>query len=160
VPDQPFFDCDGRATLALGKHALTVQMQQPGQLKIVSMESHLEIPTMENSDIEAAGEALPDRAMAASAALPPTLAEAHGTADEHSFSALDAVPLTLSFELGRSQTTLGALRELSSGMIMTVNGASSSSIAIVSGGYRVGSGEVVDVDGQIGIRIVQWGVLA
>lgn len=77
----------------------------------------------------------------------------HQTADAQ----LDAVPVTLDFELGKVRMSLGEVRTLGSGVIVPLSGGSPASIAILSAGRRLGSGEVVDINGQLGIRITQWG---
>jgi type III secretion protein Q len=69
---------------------------------------------------------------------------------------VDAVPVTLHFQLGTVALPLGELRCLSEGAVVMLNGGSPAAIAIVAGGRTVGRGEAVDVDGSLGIRITQW----
>jgi type III secretion protein Q len=69
---------------------------------------------------------------------------------------VDAVPVTLHFQLGTVALPLGELRCLSEGAVVMLNGGSPAAIAIVAGGRMVGRGEAVDVDGSLGIRITQW----
>lgn len=69
---------------------------------------------------------------------------------------LDKTPVTLGFELGRVRLTLGDLRTLDIGAVLDLTGGSPQAVAIVSSGRRLGSGELVDVDGQLGIRVVEW----
>jgi type III secretion protein Q len=70
---------------------------------------------------------------------------------------LDTVPVTLNFELGKARMTLGDIRTLAPGAIVPFTDGTPASIAIRSGGRLLGRGEVVDVQGQLAIRIVQWG---
>jgi type III secretion protein Q len=69
---------------------------------------------------------------------------------------LDALPVTLDFELGRARLLLGELRTLGPGAIVPFKGGSPASVAIRSGGRTLGRGEVVDVSGRLGIRIIEW----
>lgn len=69
---------------------------------------------------------------------------------------LDQLPLALSFELGTLQLSLGQLRTLASGAVLQLSQGSADSIAIVCAGRHLGRGEVVDVDGRLGVRITSW----
>lgn len=71
--------------------------------------------------------------------------------------ALEQLPVTLSFELGQVALNLGALRRLTAGTTLLLDGGGPAAIAIISGGRRIGSGEAVDVEGRLGVRIVAWG---
>ncbi len=70
---------------------------------------------------------------------------------------LDLLPLTLSFELGQLRLSLGELRALAPGSVLSCEGGSPAAVAIVARGRRLGLGEAVEVAGQLAIRIVQWG---
>lgn len=76
---------------------------------------------------------------------------------EDAYSELDCVPVTLSFELGKVCLPLSEVRTLGPGAIAQFSGGSPASIAIVSAGQTLGRGEIVDVEGRLGIRITQWG---
>lgn len=71
-------------------------------------------------------------------------------------SELDSVPVTLSFELGKVSLLLADARTLGRGAVLQFTGGSPASVAIVSGGQTLGRGEIVDVAGQLGIRVTQW----
>ncbi|MGH8809750.1 MAG: FliM/FliN family flagellar motor switch protein, partial [Noviherbaspirillum sp.] len=75
-------------------------------------------------------------------------------------SVIDAVAVTLDFELGKARMLLRDLRTLGVGAIVAVKGGSPASIAIRAGGQTLGRGEAVDVDGRLGVRITQWGNLS
>lgn len=79
---------------------------------------------------------------------------ASGHEDEH--SDLDSVPVTLSFELGKASLPLADVRTLGQGAVVLFAGGSPASVAIVSAGQTLGYGEVVDVEGQLGIRVTRW----
>lgn len=69
---------------------------------------------------------------------------------------LDAVPVTLSFELGKVSLPLAELRTLGRGAVVQFTGGSPASLAIVASGQTLGRGELVEVAGQLGIRVTQW----
>jgi type III secretion protein Q len=87
----------------------------------------------------------------------PSNTGAAGANDADESGALDAVGVTLYFELGKAQMTLGEIRTLAAGSIVLFAGGSPESVAIVSSGRTLGRGEAVDVEGRLGIRITQWG---
>jgi type III secretion protein Q len=89
----------------------------------------------------------------ADADAPPEAGEK--TADDS--NELDAVGIKIHFVLGRVKMTLGEIRTLTAGSIVQFAGGSPESVAIVSSGRTLGRGEVVDVDGRLGVRITQWG---
>ncbi len=64
--------------------------------------------------------------------------------------------LTLHFELGRLRLTLDQLRALGPHSVLDLRHGSPQSIAIACGGAEVGRGEVVNVDGRLGVRITRW----
>ncbi|WP_170304394.1 FliM/FliN family flagellar motor switch protein [Duganella radicis] len=70
---------------------------------------------------------------------------------------LDAVPVTVGFELGRVALPLAELRTLGAGAVVQFDGGSPAAVAIVSGGTTLGRGEIVDVEGRLGIRVTHWG---
>ncbi|MGI4937584.1 MAG: type III secretion system cytoplasmic ring protein SctQ [Janthinobacterium lividum] len=86
------------------------------------------------------------------AALPPQEAQAGMPHDP----LLDQLPLTMHFELGQLAMPLGELRGLGAGTILPLQNGSPRSIAICVSGQRLGTGEAVEVDGQLAIRITQW----
>jgi type III secretion system YscQ/HrcQ family protein len=71
-------------------------------------------------------------------------------------SDLDEVALTLGFELGTVSLQLAEVRTLGRGAVLQLSGGSPASVAIVAGGRTLGRGEIVDVEGQLGIRVTQW----
>jgi type III secretion protein Q len=88
------------------------------------------------------------------AALPHDAPPAGG---EDAPAGLDAVPVTLGFELGKLALPLGDIRTLGAGTVLLLDGGSPASVAITSAGQALGRGEIVDVAGQLGIRITHWG---
>lgn len=69
---------------------------------------------------------------------------------------LDELPLTMHFELGQLDLPLAELRTIGEGVILPLRNGSPRSIAICVSGKRLGTGEAVEVDGQLAIRVTQW----
>lgn len=181
VPDSAAFDCAGAGTLEWGGRQVQVRYQTPGNLIILALENHVgnehwqQALEQEHADQHpeyAAASAIDDEDnrqdpqeddqypaqdqydAAQHAGAGDDLADATDAATD---AALEQLPVTLSFELGQVALSLGALRRLTVGATLLLDGGGPASIAIVSGGRRIGSGEAVDVDGRLGVRIVAWG---
>lgn len=75
---------------------------------------------------------------------------APGTADA------GAIPVTLNLVLDSQKTTLKALNSLSPGQVIPTSKSVDSPVAISVNGKVVGSGDLVDVEGKIGVRILQF----
>lgn len=69
---------------------------------------------------------------------------------------LDDLEVEVRFELGRSQMPLGQLQMLAEGGVIPLERDYSSPVDVVVGGRRVGEGEIVDIDGKIGVRLVRF----
>ncbi|MET3133329.1 type III secretion protein Q [Oxalobacteraceae bacterium GrIS 1.11] len=148
LPAGAAFDCLGRGTLAWGALQAQVQFQAPATLIILALENRVDTMNWDTATDDA------ERASAG---------QADAQADDELAPAglemtapLDEVQLTLAFELGQVQTTLGAMRSLGVGATMLLTQAHPASIAIMCGKRKLGWGEVVDVEGQLGVRIVEW----
>jgi type III secretion protein Q len=142
VPEKSFFGIRGGGYVQLGPMRARVRYQEPDSFRIVEVEVKLDSPEMNESElVDDAGD---------SAAMEQLLPE--GEADT---AELDSVPVTLSFEIGKLRMPLGELRTLGLDTILTPDG-STSSIAIRCGGRLLGRGELVDVDGTLGVRILEW----
>ncbi|MES2075948.1 MAG: FliM/FliN family flagellar motor switch protein [Pseudomonadota bacterium] len=162
LPDQPYFSCDGAGRIELGGLAVRVRYLAPGALTIIALEGRTDMQEM-NHLADA-----PDDVRGG----PPPAAEALATAQEQeqgqgqgqgqalgaTFDTLDALPLTLSFELGQARLSLGELRALGPGAILGFDGGGAAALAIMAQGRRLGQGEAVEVDGRLAIRITQWAV--
>ncbi|RJF96893.1 YscQ/HrcQ family type III secretion apparatus protein [Noviherbaspirillum cavernae] len=172
VPDSPNFMCDGTGAIRLGAVHAHVRYEAPCTFTIIALENRVETIEQDVNDYaddfdeslvadmegSAADESMltalsgDDEPREQDAALDaPSPEEA-----EHA-SALDTVPVTLDFEMGKARMPLGELRTLGPGTIVPFKGGSPASIAILSAGRQLGRGELVDVDGQLAIRITQWG---
>lgn len=141
LPSNPAFSCNGEGRVHLaGLHA-RVRYRAPCALEIIAIEGSTDIMDTENMT--------PDTYSGGIAA---------GNEDPRADAAsLDAVPVTLDFSLGQVRMRLGDMRRLGAGAILPLTGGSPASIAIRSADRVIGRGEAVDINGQLGIRIVEWG---
>lgn len=159
VPATPRFLCDGEGDLGLGGTAARVQYLAPCALKIITLEKKLEL-----ANYEQYLDQLKAKAAIASESTVAALPEADHEADSgptaaalpQEEAALDKLPVLLEFRMGEVAMSLGELRALAAGSILQINGGSPESVAIVASGRTLGRGELVEVGGQLGIRIVQW----
>ncbi|HYD63138.1 MAG TPA: FliM/FliN family flagellar motor switch protein [Noviherbaspirillum sp.] len=140
LPSNPVFGCDGEGRVLLAGLQTCVRYRAPCSLEIIATEGNID--TM-------------DTEYTTSDVLPGEIGAAADTSSAP--SELDAIPVTLDFSLGQVKMRLGEMRALGPGTILSLSGGSPSSIAIRSADRLIGRGEVVDVNGQLGIRIVEWG---
>jgi type III secretion protein Q len=68
---------------------------------------------------------------------------------------LDGLPVQLVFEAARLDLPLGDLRRLGAGSILELNVAPGR-IRIIANGRRIGDGELVSIDGRVGVRIIAF----
>jgi type III secretion protein Q len=67
----------------------------------------------------------------------------------------DQLPVQLTFEVGRSEITLGELRALGAGSVLELGRSVAEPIRISAQGRPVGQGELVDVEGAVGVRVTR-----
>lgn len=75
-------------------------------------------------------------------------APANGTA-----AALDALPVRLSFDLGDVALTVAQLRALQPGQTLDLGHPLAGAVRIRANGALVGEGDLVEIDGQLGVSI-------
>ena len=75
-------------------------------------------------------------------------------------TSLDALPVTLIFELGSIELPLSELRDLGPGSVLPLVGARQPHVSIRVGSHRVGAGELVELDGQLAVEIHRIGAPA
>lgn len=68
---------------------------------------------------------------------------------------LDSVPVTLTFELGRLPVPLGELRLLGPGHGFDLGRDLRSPVDIMAGGKKIGSGELIQIDERVGVRVTR-----
>lgn len=162
VPDSPAFTCGGEGAFRLGALHARVRYDAPGLLTVIALEE--KVDSMDVNEYDQADDsvlmALSGEDEPEDGAVPPLADAAAGYGAEAPVAAdaagLDAVPVTIEFELGKVRMPLGELRQLGAGAVLPFEGGSPASVAIVSSGCTLGRGEIVDVNGQLGIRITQW----
>ncbi len=79
------------------------------------------------------------------------------TRSEIEDSELDDLPVKLVFEIGRCEMTLGELRGLGPGHAFALGRDPEQSVDIVTGGRRIGSGQLVRIGERIGVRVLRLG---
>ncbi|WP_136416921.1 FliM/FliN family flagellar motor switch protein [Herbaspirillum sp. ST 5-3] len=142
-PGYTCFNTAGEGRIRIGRLGARVLFQPTALLKVIAMENIVEAP-----DHDAA--LMPD----ISNELP---ASASGGAPAGvDASVLDSLPVTLSFVLGEVHLQIADLRTMGPGTVLALKNVSPSSVSVRAGGRNVGCGEIVDVDGQLGIRITRW----
>lgn len=72
---------------------------------------------------------------------------------------LDDLPVALTFEAGMVELSLRDLKALAPGCVLHVAGLPPASVRIRSGGRLIGSGELVEIDGRMGVEITRLGHL-
>lgn len=70
-------------------------------------------------------------------------------------AAFDDLPIKLVFELGRLDLPLGKLQDIGQGHVFELERPIGEAVEIHAGGRRIGQGEVVRIDDQIGVRVVR-----
>ncbi|MGF6232490.1 type III secretion protein Q [Inquilinus ginsengisoli] len=68
---------------------------------------------------------------------------------------LDQLPVTLVFELGRSELPLAAVQGLAPGAVIPLGRDPGEAVDIVANGRRIGRGEIVRIENELGIRVVR-----
>ena len=69
---------------------------------------------------------------------------------------VDDLEIDIKFELGRAQMPLRQLQHLADGSVIPLERDFTSPVDVVIGGKRVGEGEIVDIDGRIGVRLTRF----
>ena len=81
--------------------------------------------------------------------------ETEGTAAALDDVSIGNLPVRLVFELGRREMSLNELKELGVGTPIPLDKPASSMVDILANGRRVGSGEMVLIGDQLGVRITR-----
>ncbi|MGI9437113.1 MAG: type III secretion system cytoplasmic ring protein SctQ [Geminicoccaceae bacterium] len=67
----------------------------------------------------------------------------------------DDLPIKLVFELGQLEMTLGQLQDIGSGHVFEIGRSIGEAVHVYAGGRRIGQGDIVKIDDQIGVRMVR-----
>nr|WP_298797148.1 type III secretion system cytoplasmic ring protein SctQ [uncultured Acetobacter sp.] len=73
----------------------------------------------------------------------------------HEVTSEAALPVTISFEMGQQTLSLAELRNLGPSSILVLPSPVKTPIRLCVGGRQIGTGELVDVDGAAGVRVVR-----
>ncbi|MFL9950541.1 type III secretion system cytoplasmic ring protein SctQ [Paraburkholderia agricolaris] len=89
---------------------------------------------------------------------PQALAPAVADMREPVAEALEQVPVMLHFDLGHCDMTLAQLRALAPGSVLELGRAPGRAVAIRTNGLLVGHGELVEIDGLLGVAVtdLRW----
>lgn len=184
LPDAPCFDTSGAGSLALAGRRWRVRYLGARALQLLNPEDDMddlalqdqthnldESDYREDDSRDAYQDEDPEQDARADVDVDPD-ADADGDPDRDAASAREgggsedgedgedampgAVNLALRFELGRLSLSLDRIRALGPGSVLELLDGAPQSIAITCAGALVGRGEVVDVDGRLGIRLTQW----
>lgn len=68
---------------------------------------------------------------------------------------LGELPVTLVFELGRSELPLAAVQGLAPGAVIPLGRDPGEAVDIVANGRRIGRGEIVRIEDELGVRVVR-----
>lgn len=167
LPDSTYFDSAGRGRVTLGRRHWQTAFVAPCHLQLLNEENSLHTDLIDEDALESGtGQYRDDQHQdgqdeeRASTAPPETDVAAGSAESPESPGSTRAMPgaisLTLRFELGRIRMTLDQLRALGPHSVLEVLDGTPHSIAIACGATEVGRGEVVDVDGRLGVRITHW----
>jgi type III secretion protein Q len=77
-----------------------------------------------------------------------------------SLDSLDQLPLALTLRCGRLELTLGDLRRIAAGTVLPVNGVTPGFATLCHGERVVAEGELVSVEGRLGLQITRMAASA
>ena len=81
-------------------------------------------------------------------------------ARQQPISPLSQLPVTLTLRCGTLSLTLGELRRLGSGTVLEIHGVTPGHASLCHGEQVVAEGELVDVQGRLGLQITRMAQLA
>ncbi len=129
VPEQPPFSAEGVGWLSIGRLRLQVQIDDEGGRRSLSIGS---IEESAVDEVQCAG------------------TEVAGFEGEEPFEAL---LVDLSVRCGALKLSLGELRQLAPGMVLNIDGYGTGMAGLYYGDRAVGLGQLVEVDGRLGLQL-------
>lgn len=140
LPERVFFDVHGRGLVQVGAWQLNVQTTEGPELEVMAMYSNSDNPEITEMDQEPFEES-----------------SMHDLSRTHDSVDLSSVPIQLQFELGVLSMPLGQMQALAAGSVIRLQApAAPPAVRILAGGQVIGKGELIDVDGQLGVQITGW----
>jgi type III secretion protein Q len=70
--------------------------------------------------------------------------------------AVEKMPIILTFETGRQKITIGELEKIREGYTFECANPTNAPVTICANDTPIGTGELLDVDGRIGVRIIEF----
>ncbi len=146
--DNPMFNTDGLGTIAFGQLKIEVISDGGNEMEVTDFgfeQDEPEHPHNSNADAELGFEYEQNNAL-----IEPG-------PHESEVANLGLVPVQLRFEMGAVTLSLKALSELSVGTVLRLQGeVNPPCVVIRAGAQTVGRGELVDLEGRLGVQITQW----
>jgi type III secretion protein Q len=142
LPEEPLFDPSGHGQLRLGRHLLAVRLDNR------CAPPHLTVLAYEENDMHDDFEPATDW----SAQQDAPEAEQEDTGEPEPFADL---PLALTLRCGKLQLNLGELQELAPGMLLEVADIGPGMASLYYGERPVAHGELVEIDGRLGLQVTR-----
>ncbi|WP_260954392.1 FliM/FliN family flagellar motor switch protein [Pseudomonas citri] len=146
-PDQPLFNVEGQGTLHIGDWRLDLQGQPTHPLRFIvidleenAMNAPLDYLSPPSLDQMNAIDGLPDL-------------DNPGHAPDRAPDPFTDLPLALTLRLGNVHLKLSELRNLAIGSVLTVEGGAVGGAMLCYGERSLAHGELVDVEGRLGLQI-------
>ncbi|WP_047236242.1 YscQ/HrcQ family type III secretion apparatus protein [Chromobacterium subtsugae] len=76
--------------------------------------------------------------------------------DEPALADIEQLPVRLEFVLQQSRVTLAELRQLCQGRLLPLQAGAERQVEVHANGALLGRGELVQLDGQLGVEVTQW----
>lgn len=176
MPETPLFDSSGHGLIRLGRQCVQVRVQSrtaPLRLIVLALEETvMSTPTDTDTDTDTdiltpdwddtsryepdaqAAEAVDQPAPVyadAQTQAPPMAEQVAGDVTER----FDDLPLALTVRCGHLSLTLAELRNLAPGVVLQVQGVAPGAGALFYGERALAHGELVEVDGQLGLQVAR-----
>ncbi|EJK99375.1 type III secretion protein RscQ [Pseudomonas fluorescens Q2-87] len=168
VPETALFDSSGQGLIHLGRHCLQVCVQSrtaPLRLTVFALEETVMSTTTDTDiltpDWDDTARYEPDAQADEAAAHPVSLAAdtpAEVMAEPIAVDAnerFDDLPLALTIRCGHLSLTLAELRNLAPGAVLQVQGMAPGGGALFYGERALAHGELVEVDGRLGLQVAR-----
>ncbi|MEN2395521.1 type III secretion system cytoplasmic ring protein SctQ [Pseudomonas halotolerans] len=172
MPETPLFDSSGHGLIRLGRQCVQVRVQSrtaPLRLIVLALEETVMSPTTDTDtdiltpDWDDTSRYEPD-AQAPEAADQPASVHADAQTQVPSMAEqvagdvterFDDLPLALTVRCGHLSLTLAELRNLAPGVVLQVQGVAPGAGALFYGERALAHGELVEVDGQLGLQVAR-----
>jgi type III secretion system YscQ/HrcQ family protein len=73
-----------------------------------------------------------------------------------SAESLDELPVQLEVVVGDKRLTMAEIRELGEGSVIALDRALDAPVELWANGVRAGRGELVEIDGKLGVKVTEW----